>query len=51
MITVAEKDLAKTALQQASDAVREAINLSRRGQNGDALKAYRRLFGELFPPS
>jgi hypothetical protein len=50
-MTTAEKDKAKTALLGASDAVREAINLSRRGQNGDALKAYRGLFGELFPLS
>lgn len=50
-MTYTEKDKAKIALQQASDAIREAINLSRRGQNGDALKTYRKLFGDLFPLS
>jgi hypothetical protein len=51
IMTPAEKDKAKVALQQASDSVREAINLGRQGQNSEALKAYRRLFGELFPLS
>ena len=46
-----EKKKAQTALKEASGAVREAINLSRRGQNGEALQAYRRLFGSLFPLS
>jgi hypothetical protein len=46
-----QKDAARSVLTDASAAVREAINLSKRGQNGDALKAYRRLFGDLFPLS
>ena len=48
-MTATEKDAARTVLQQAGDEVRQAINLSRRGQNGDALRAYRSLFGDLFP--
>jgi hypothetical protein len=50
-MTADAKTRARTALKEASSAVREAINLSRRGQNGDALQAYRRLFGSLFPLS
>jgi hypothetical protein len=50
-MTTDEKTVAKAALKEASSAVREAINLSRRGQNGEALQAYRRLFGSLFPLS
>jgi hypothetical protein len=42
---------AKTVLRQASDAVRAAINLGKGGMNGEALRAYRDLFGELFPLS
>lgn len=42
---------AKTMLRQASDAVRGAINLGKAGRNGEALRAYRDLFGELFPLS
>jgi len=42
---------AKTLLRQASDAVRVAINLGKAGKNGEALRAYRDLFGELFPLS
>lgn len=51
MMTSDEKTRARQALKEASNAVREAINLSRRGQNGEALQAYRRLFGPLFPLS
>lgn len=51
MMTNDEKTRARQALKDASSAVREAINLSRRGQNGEALQAYRRLFGPLFPLS
>ena len=50
-MSTSDKDQARIALQQASDSVREAINLSRQGQNSEALKAYRRLFGDLFPLS
>lgn len=42
---------AKTVLRQASDVVRGAINLGKAGRNGEALRAYRDLFGELFPLS
>lgn len=38
-------------LGAASDAVRAAIQLGRNGQEGAALQAYRKLFGELFPLS
>lgn len=51
MMTNEEKTRARRALKEASSAVREAINLSRRGQNGEAIQAYRRLFGTLFPLS
>jgi hypothetical protein len=51
MMTSDEKTRARTALKSASNAVREAINLSRGGQNGESLQAYRRLFGSLFPLS
>ncbi len=42
---------AEIALQQAQYAVRAAINLGEQGRNGDALRAYRELFGSLFPLS
>lgn len=42
---------ARIALTQASHAVRAAMNLSAAGRNGDALRAYRDLFGDLFPLS
>ncbi len=42
---------AKTALTDANHSVREAIQLSRNGRNGDALRKYRDLFGDLFPLS
>jgi hypothetical protein len=42
---------ARTALTQASDMVREAIELARRGANGDALRKYREVFGDRFPLS
>lgn len=42
---------AKEALTRAHHTVREAIELSRGGKNGDALRKYRELFGELFPLS
>jgi hypothetical protein len=48
-MTSAEKDSAKAGLLGASTSIRNAINLSNRGQNGDALREYRKLFGELFP--
>lgn len=42
---------AKSVLHQAHDVVRAAINLSKAEKNGEALRAYRELFGELFPLS
>lgn len=42
---------AKRILTEAHHAVREAIELSRTGRNGEALRKYRDLFGELFPLS
>lgn len=51
MMSTVDKNDASLALQEAGDAVRQAINLSRRDQKGEALKAYRRLFGDLFPLS
>lgn len=46
-----EKDAAKLRLLAASNSIRTAINLSNRGQGGDALREYRKLFGDLFPLS
>ena len=45
------RNAAKAALQQAHYAVRAALNLSGQGRNGDALQAYRNLFGPWFPLS
>jgi Second Messenger Oligonucleotide or Dinucleotide Synthetase domain len=42
---------AKEALTEAHHMVREAIQLSRGGRNGDALRKYRDLFGDRFPLS
>jgi hypothetical protein len=50
MDTVA-RDTAKKALLDASYAIREAMQLGASGRNGDALQAYRRLFGSYFPLS
>lgn len=50
-MTTAEKAAAGLSLVAASNSIRTAINLSNRGQNGDALREYRKLFGELFPLS
>jgi hypothetical protein len=47
----AARDAAKKALLEASYSIREAMQLSAAGQNGEALKAYRRLFGPFFPLS
>ena len=46
-----ERAAARVKLSEASHAVRAAINLSKAGRNGEALRAYRDLFGELFPLS
>ncbi|MBK8915527.1 MAG: nucleotidyltransferase [Phycisphaerales bacterium] len=50
-MTAAERVNAKRMLTQAHHAVREAIEQSRAGRNGDALRKYRDLFGDLFPLS
>jgi len=42
---------AKRALNEAQYMTREAIELSRTGRNGDSLRKYRELFGDLFPLS
>ncbi len=47
----ARKQRAKTLLQAASRDASLAINLSRQGKNGEALKAWRALFGPKFPLS
>jgi hypothetical protein len=47
----AKRTKAKTALNEAGAAATAAIQLSRAGKNGDALKAWRALFGPLFPLS
>lgn len=46
-----EREAAQAKLSEASHAVRAAINLSALGRSGDALRAYRDLFGDLFPLS
>ena len=47
----ARKQRARTLLTQASRDASLAINLTRQGQNGEALKAWRVLFGPKFPLS
>lgn len=42
---------AQRELIAASNEIREAIELSRRGSNGDALRKYREIFGDRFPLS
>ena len=46
-----ERRSAATALSAAADAIRSAIQLGKNGQEGAALQAYRKLFGDLFPLS
>lgn len=50
-MNASERAQAKQALTKAQNMMREAIQLSRAGQNGDALRKYRELFGERFPLS
>ena len=50
-MTASDRANAKRMLTQAHHAVREAIELSRAGRNGEALRKYRDLFGDLFPLS
>lgn len=47
----AARAAAKQALTQAHHKMREAIQLSQTGHNGDALRKYRDLFGDRFPLS
>jgi predicted nucleotidyltransferase len=47
----ARKTRARDLLRQASRDASVAINLARQGQNGEALKAWRALFGPKFPLS
>lgn len=47
----ARKDRAKTLLQAAGREATLAINLARQGKNGEALQAWRNLFGPKFPLS
>jgi hypothetical protein len=50
-MTASDKSKAKQALTNAHHKIREAIQLSRTGRSGDALRAYRELFGPYFPLS
>jgi len=50
-MTTTELLSAKRALAEAHHAMREAIQLSSNGRNGDALRKYRDIFGDLFPLS
>ena len=51
MMTTEKKQAAKQALKEASRAATLAIDLVRQGKNGDALRAWRNLFGPKFPLS
>lgn len=50
-MNAAERAAAKQALSEAHYMIREAIELSRTGHGGDALRKYRELFGDFFPLS
>lgn len=47
----AEKRTAETALRQASAEMREAINLTKNGNQGEALRKYQQIFGPMFSMS
>jgi hypothetical protein len=51
MMDTGQKATARTALGQAARQCTLAIDLARQGKNGDALKAWRSLFGPKFPLS
>ena len=51
MMTAEKKQAAKRALQQAAREATVAIDLARQGKNGEALQAWRKLFGPKFPLS
>lgn len=48
---ISRKDRAKKLLLEAADQATNAIYLTRQGKNGEALKAWRNLFGPKFPLS
>lgn len=50
-MTMSQKSEARQALLDASEAATTAIRLSAQGKNGDALRAWRELFGPHFPLS
>jgi hypothetical protein len=50
-MTSADRAAAKRLLTEATMMMREAIELSRKGRNGDALRMYYELFGDRFPLS
>lgn len=45
----ARKDRAQRLLNEAAREATLAINLTRQGKNGEALKAWRAIFGPMFP--
>jgi hypothetical protein len=51
MMDAGQKTVAQTGLRQAARECTLAIDLARQGKNGDALKAWRALFGPRFPLS
>jgi hypothetical protein len=51
MMDAGQKTAAQTGLRQAARECPLAIDLARQGKNGDALKAWRALFGPRFPLS
>ena len=51
MMTLEKKNTAKEALKKAARQATLAIDLVRQGKNGDALQAWRTLFGPKFPLS
>jgi len=50
-MNASEKALAQKTLREAGYAIRQAINLEKNGNQGEALRAYRNLFGPRFPLS
>ncbi len=51
MMDTAARDKAKAALRKAEADAAAAIQLEKQNKNGDALKAWRALFGPMFPLS
>lgn len=50
-MNASEKSAAQKALREAGYTIREAVNLERGGNQGEALRTYRNLFGAKFPLS